>query len=734
MRFKTVLYDTMVFSPDQLRLFHSIFRGRDDVFARYWHSARTGKSGYAPAKFHTGEYASLTDEIILSHLQGDALIGIYPLQKDNTTHVLAVDFDGDKWLPEAKLLLAVTEKHGIPHALERSKSGNGGHVWFLFETAIPAWKARQWGKYLLTEAGITKQSTFDRLFPSQDEHAGKGLGNLIALPLSGAHVSAGNSSFIDVNGKVFSDPWQYLASLKRISDFAVDQLIAGIPRSEGEEGDPTTEKVFDCVPTNDQPRAILILENEIFIPSHALPDRLFKFLRRKLVFRNPEHLINERRGYSNWKTPRWIYALRRYEDGVVVPAGLLEEIKEWSEENGISLSIEDRRYSVKAVKILTKINLRPDQERALKKLLQHDRCVLEALPGFGKTVVALQYIAKRRQPALIIVHTKELLQQWQKRIQEYCILKKGDIGIIGDNKWKIGKLITIASQRTLVRRDLSEIKNVFGSVIIDECHHIPASTFISVVRQFDAPYFLGLTATPYRKDKLERLMVYVVGPVVKTKDEGLETTIESRPTVPVTVHLRGTALQIPEPGLDFFQITEKLMRNVERNAQIASDIVALLEAGHKCLVLSDRVEHCHTLFQIIRQRTKGIHGAVAEGTMTKGNRMRLSQRIRQDRFQLLIATGKLIGEGFDWPEVGHLFFAFPFSWKGNLVQYVGRVQRVAPHKTDAHVYDYVDFNVPMLKRMYFNRQRRYRMSLFALKHDRLRGGSKDVSEAQISMF
>lgn len=721
-------------SPAQIRLLCSLFRGREDVFARYWHSSQTGKSGYAPAKFHTGEYAPLTDEIILSHLRGDALIGIYPLQKDNTTHVLAVDFDGDKWLPEARLLLAVTEKHGIPYALERSKSGNGGHVWFFFETAIPAWKARQCGKYLLTEAGITRQSTFDRLFPSQDEHAGKGLGNLIAMPLSGTHVSAGNSSFIDADGKTLSDQWQYLASLKRISEVAVDQLIAGIPRSEGEEGDPTTEKVFDRVPTNDHPKATLILENEIFIPSHALPDRLLKFLRKKLVFKNPEHLLNERRGYSNWKTPRWIYALRRYEDGVVAPAGLLEEIKGWSEENGVSLNIEDRRRSLKAVKIPTTITLRPDQERTLKKLLHHDRCVLEALPGFGKTVVALQYIAKRRQPALVIVHTKELLQQWQKRIQEYCTLKKGDVGIIGDSKWKIGKLITIASQRTLVRRDLSEIKNVFGSVVIDECHHIPASTFIAVVRQFSAPFVLGLTATPYRKDKLERLMVYAVGPVVKTKDEGLGATIESGPTIPVTVHLRGTTLQVPEPGLDFFQVTEKLMRNTDRNTQIASDIVLLLEAGQKCLVLSDRVEHCYTLFQIIRQRTKGIHGAVAEGRMTKGNRLRLSQRIRQDRFQLLIATGKLIGEGFDWPEVGHLFFAFPFSWKGSLIQYVGRVQRVAPQKTDAHVYDYVDFNVPMLKRMYFNRQRRYRASLFALKHDRMKGGIRDVSEAQTSMF
>src|SRR3989344_6376233 len=200
----------MFYTFDQLRLFRSLFRGRDDVFARFWSSNRTGKSGYTPAKFHTCEYAPLTDDIIRSHLCGDSLIGIYPLQKDNTTYFLTVDFDGDQWHVEAKLLTDVAAKREIPYALERSKSGNGGHVWFFFEKAIPAWKARQWGKYLLTEAGTTRQSTFDRLFPSQDEHAGKGLGNLIALPLSGEHIQKGNSCFIGNDGMIVADHWKHL--------------------------------------------------------------------------------------------------------------------------------------------------------------------------------------------------------------------------------------------------------------------------------------------------------------------------------------------------------------------------------------------------------------------------------------------------------------------------------------------------------------------------------------------
>jgi len=721
-------------SSDQVRLFRSLFRGRDDVFARFWSSNKTGKFGYAPAKFHTGEYAPLTDEIIHSHLRGDALIGIYPLRKDNTTHFLVVDFDGDQWLDEVNLLVGVVARHGIPYALERSKSGNGGHVWFFFDEVIPAWKARQWGKYLLTEAGITRQSTFDRLFPSQDEHAGKGLGNLIALPLSGSHVPDGNSCFINSDGKPVIDQWQHLVSLSRVTEKIIDQLIAGIPRLEGEEGDPTTEKVFDRVATITEPIAMLILESEIFIPSHALPDSLFKFLRKKLVFRNPEHMMNERLGYSNWQTRRWIYALRKHEDGIVVPAGLLEEIKSWAEENSVTIHIEDRRQAIKGVRISSSIELRPDQERMLKKLLEVDRCVLEAQPGFGKTIVALQYIVKRRQPALVIVHTRELLQQWKKCIEKNFASKKGNIGIIGDSKWKVGRLITIASHQTLVRRDLTEIKNSFGCLVIDECHHIPATTFLSVVRQFAATYVLGLTATPYRKDKLERLMVYSVGPVVKMKTGEAIVPLENGPTVPLTAHIRGTAFRLQEQGLDFFQIGERIMRSTERNEQIASDVAALLEAGQKCLVLSERVEHCHTLFQMIRERMKGIHGSVAEGTMTKGNRLRLSQRIRQERFQLLIATGKLIGEGFDWPEVTHLFFSFPFSWKGKLIQYIGRVQRTVPGKLHAHVYDYVDFDVPILKGMHFQRLRTYRALQLEVRQERIGKMKQTIPEGQLAMF
>ena len=419
---------------------------------------------------------------------------------------------------------------------------------------------------------------------------------------------------------------------------------------------------------------------------------------------------------------------------MVVPAGLLEEIKSFAEENSISLSIDDRRPTIKGVKISTSITLRPDQERVLRKLLSHDRCILEASPGFGKTIVALQYIAKRKKPALVIVHTRELLEQWKKRIEECCSMKKGDIGILGHSKWKVGRLITIASQQTLIRRDLTELKNSFGCLVVDECHHVPASTFLSVVRQFPAPYVLGLTATPYRKDGLERLMFAAIGPGVKIGQTEDRTLNEQRPTAPTTVHMRGTASRLPKVGLDFFQICEFLMRDPDRNARIAADIASLLEAGQKCLVLSERVEHCNTLFSIIRERTKGIHGAVADGTMTRGNRLRLSQRIGQERFQFLIATGKLMGEGFDWPEVQHLFFALPFSWKGRLVQYIGRVQRTSPNKTHAHVYDYVDFDVPMLKGMHFQRLRTYRSLQLEIRQERLSGTRKSVPESQISMF
>lgn len=305
--------------------------------------------------------------------------------------------------------------------------------------------------------------------------------------------------------------------------------------------------------------------------------------------------------------------------------------------------------------------------------------------------------------------------------------------MIGDNKWKVGKKITIASYMTLSRRGIDEIKNDFGLLIVDECHHVPANTFSTVVKQFPAKHVLGLTATTFRKDKLEKLMyLYISDQIVTATNNDLNQSKESGLTIKTELITQKTHFNGNGKLGDFQKVCKMLIADIDRNTQITNDIVAVLATGAKCLVLTERIEHCETLLKLIRQKTKGIQATIAIGVMTKKQRERITIRTKQKRFQLLIATGKLIGEGFDWPSVSHLFLAFPFSWKGKLIQYVGRVQRNYEGKTQAIVHDYFDERVPMLKLMYFKRLRTYRsMGLSKIVNPAKKNA---VSDDQLSLF
>jgi superfamily II DNA or RNA helicase len=350
-------------------------------------------------------------------------------------------------------------------------------------------------------------------------------------------------------------------------------------------------------------------------------------------------------------------------------------------------------------------------------------------------MVALALMKKRQQKTLIIVHTTILLDQWIKRLKTYFNLTDEDLGIIGNNKWRVGKKVTIASYMTLTRRGLDDVKNKFGLIIIDECHHVPANTFSEVVKQFSAKFVLGLTATAYRKDKLEKLMhLYVSDTIISVAEEVKETEdMQESLSIETQLITRKTAFTVAHKTDEFQELGKFLIADQKRNGQIATDIAEVLSTGAKCIVLTERIEHCETLLALVREKIKNIHAAIATGNMTKKNRERIAKRMMQERFQLLIATGKLIGEGFDWPAVSHIFFAFPFSWKGKLIQYVGRVQRPFEGKTIAMIHDYFDDQVPMLKLMYFKRLRTYR-SLGLTKITSPTAKKKQIDENQQSLF
>lgn len=724
----------------KIALFRSLFRGREDVYARYWQSPAKEKSGYSPVYRLNNQSEPLTDHVISSHLVGEQTVGIYPLLSDNTTYFLAIDFDKLNWLKESTTLLQAALKHDLPCSLERSRSGNGGHVWFFFDTNIPAWKARQLGKFLLSEANIFSRKTFDRMFPSQDEHTGKGFGNLIALPFQGETIKQDNTVFIDTTGDPHPDQWSFLQACRKVSPAHVDTLLRGphistpMTNTKSDQAISHVEEPEDNISTTLTQEAKLFLGNQIFIPELYLPDTLYKFLKAKLNFSNPQFHELERRGYSTWNTPRFLKHIEKVEKGILIPAGFLSEIETFAKEHTITLHIENQQTIQKPVSFIATVQLRPEQQKIAKQLLLHNRAILEAHPAFGKTMVALYCMKRRKQKTLIVVHTMALLSQWKKRIEEWFTLKKDDLGVIGENKWKVGKKVTIASYQTLARRGTQELKNAFGFIIVDECHHVPAHTFTNVVKQLSAAYVLGITATAFRKDQLERLMTFYIGQIIKTDGKIPSAMQPAEPKVETKLMTRKTPFQLHgKQTHEFSDLASQLIGDENRNHLIASDVASVLHGGMKCLVLTERIEHCQILLAAIRKEAKGIHGAIAEGNMTKNKREKLMKRIRQEQFQLLIATGKLIGEGFDWPELTHLFLAFPFSWKGKLIQYVGRVQRPTEGKDMASVYDYVDFDVPMLKIMYFKRLRTYRALGLSKEKPHTTYKSK-ISENQLGLF
>lgn len=728
----------MIITSDHILLFRSLFRGRENVYARFWNNAATQKSSFAPVYRLNKQSEPLNDNIIRKHLLGVEIIGVYPLLSDNKTYFLAIDFDERNWLSESVKVCKISSELDLPCYLECSKSGNGSHIWFFFQDKVPAWKVRKVGKYLLRLVGVTNRGSFDRMFPSQDEHTGKGLGNLIALPLQGKSLTHGNSSFIDEAGDPCPNQWEFLKSIQKISEVEINTVLRNSNTEKGNTSESSKftkeDEDLDLVKTTDSPVVKLTLSNQISIPSAFLPDKLYKFLKGKLNFPNPLFYELERKGYSTWNTPRFIKTIEPGEEGICIPSGFLNQTQEFADKNDLVLEIEDKQIKTKSVAFNSNIVLRPEQKKISKELFKYERVILEAKPGFGKTVVALDYIKRRKQKTLIIVHAKQLMDQWKKQIQERFSLSKKEIGIIRENKWNIGDKITIASYLTLARRDLTEIKEQFGLIVVDECHHIPANTFTKVLKTFPAKYILGLTATAIRRDKLERLMNFYIGPIVTAKSETKVSTDKKSCEDTLQIKLFTRQTQFTTKSKDFYEIGNELIGDIDRNVQIVGDLTEVLQSRAKCLILTERIEHCETLYALIRKNIKGVEGTIAIGRMTKTNREKLLTKVRKKRFHFLVATGKLIGEGFDWPELTHLFLAFPSSWKGKLIQYIGRLERQSGGKDKAFVYDYVDYAIPMLRIMYFKRLRIYRSLGIVKEKSKSRLSKMQISENQLQLF
>ncbi len=449
------------------------------------------------------------------------------------------------------------------------------------------------------------------------------------------------------------------------------------------------------------------LSNYLFLNLENVDKNLENFLKKKLDIVNPKFIDAKRMGFSIYKIPRVLYNFKKLKAGFVLPIGFLGVLKSYVAENNLILDIIDNRVEKVIEPLSCQIKLQPVQQLMLEKILRFNRVILEAKPGFGKTMLALSYLAQRQQNTIIIVHTRTLLHQWQKRIRDYFQLKKEDLGLIGESKWQIGQKITLASYQTLLSRGSKQLKNEFGLVIVDECHHVPACTFSKVVRELASRYCLGLTATAFRKDRLDSLMNFYIGPIVTTPNDD-QITVKIEKKIPTFLIMRNTQLSITNADLlEFSLLGTKLIQDEKRNALIANDVLLVMKKEAKCLVLTERIEHCQILFDLLKKKNKKLKITIANGQMNKKEREGIIFAVKNNEFDILIATGALIGEGFDWPQLDNLFLVYPFSWRGKLIQYVGRVQRYFPNKNKAFVYDYVDNYIGMFKAMFFKRKKAY---------------------------
>lgn len=703
---------------DKLAFYAALFGARKDVYATRWENARSGKSGWVPAVeggWRRGtassehRYLPLTPDVLAAHLTGDIHIGLYPMLPDDQTCWLAADFDGQAAMLDALAYLKAARALGAPAALEISRSGVGAHVWIFFTDPVPASAARQMGTGLVREAiairGRMDLRCYDRLFPSQDLLLGTGPGNLIAAPLHGKSRKVGTTVFLDLGTlEPHDDQWDYLSTLERLTPRQVAKM-AGQLREPSVGSKVHSARAARSTRTQPRPAPVvhLVLDGGINIPGDELSPSLYATLKHAASTYNPDFYDRQRRRQSTWNVPRIITSYdETLDDHLVLPRGLLEATQKLIADAGSKADIDDRRVAGEATEFKFDLTLQPAQKTAVDAALVHDLGLLVAPPGSGKTVMACAAIAARGLRTLVLVDRKTLADQWRSQLNDALGVKPGQLG---GGRSKLTGVIDVATLQTLARRDdLAELLGGYGHVVVDECHHIPAAAFESAVRTIWARYWLGLTATPYRRDGLDDLIGFQLGPVRHTIEHADPDTLEGsdtgRPRPVLSVHptrfVVDTPVDLSTPG-EMARIHGLLAEDEDRNHQILSDVLDAHDRGRHCLVLAQRTAHVDHLAS--RLAESGRSPVVLKGGMGARARAAANQRLVLDPDGpplLVVATGHFVGEGFDCPALDTLFLAGPVSFKGRLVQYVGRILRAHPGKQTAEVHGYHDVEMPVL--------------------------------------
>lgn len=722
----------------KLALFRSLFRGRTDVYPIRWES-KAGKSGYAPAcanewrpgvcekpRIKCGDCGNrqllpLTDEVVYRHLAGEVVVGIYPLLSDDTCYFLAVDFDEAEWRDDSKAFVQSCHELNVPVALEISRSGQGAHGWIFFERNVPACGARRLGAAIISNAcERTRQlalSSYDRLFPNQDYMPKGGFGNLIALPLQKRARAQNNSVFVDDSLEPHPDQWAFLASIQRMSPEDIQPVIIQAMGSRDPLGVAYVDDEGDAEPWKDResrsrkltcplPDALNItLANLIYFEKSELPPPLANQLVRLAAFQNPEFYKAQAMRMSVWNKPRIIGCAQNFPKHIALPRGCLDAALELLEVSGVTPILKDERFGGAPIDVSFLGTLRSDQEAAVSAMLSHDTGILCAPTAFGKTVSAAALIAARGINTLVLVHRTELLRQWQERLQAFLGVGNGVVGTLGGGKAKLTGIIDIAVMQSLSRKgEISDQVKNYGQVIVDECHHLSAVSFEALLRSATARYVLGLTATPVRRDGQQPIIFMQCGPIRHSAARPASAPHD----LSVVPRLMPKPIVVPE-GFGIQDVFRRLADDSERTAKIVSEIELAYNEGRKILVLTERTEHVDALELELKQRVHNLfalHGRVPKKQRISS--MHELESLPPDAPRVLLATGKLVGEGFDHPPLDTLVLAMPISWKGILQQYAGRLHRSHADKADVRVIDFVDVGHVALMRMWDKRQAGYK--------------------------
>ncbi len=658
-------------------------------------------------------------------------MGVYPMLLDETCFFLAMDFDKADWQQDVSTVLQTFRRFSIPAALERSRSGRGGHIWLFFEEAVPAALARKIGAFILTETMEERPDvgldSYDRFFPNQDTLPKGGFGNLIALPLQNEPREQGNSLFVDDRFNAYPDQWAFLSSVRRVLRSEIEELVrtaerkgrvVGVDFPADEEPDHTPWRAPPSRLRNETPipgplpkTLELTLGNEIYIAKADLVPGLRNRLLRIAAFQNPEFYKAQAMRLPTYGKARVIACAEDFPLHIGLPRGCLERIQTLLAELKIKPVLNDERFSGKTLETRFQGVLRPEQEAAVDAMAAFETGVLSATTSFGKTVVAAKLIALRGVNTLVLVHRAQLMEQWVARLASFLDIPSKEIGRIGGGRKKANGQLDVALIQSMVRKGIvNDQVGGYGHLVVDECHHLPAASFEQVARRSKAKYVLGLSATVTRKDGHHPIITMQCGPIRYRVDARKQAKARpfSHSVLVKPTSFRAIEVDEQDQRVQFSKLVDHIVKDEVRNRLICEDAITAVKAGRSPLVLTERTDHLSRLAQRLASQCK--HLIVLQGGMGKKKlnaALIALSAIPDDEERLLLATGKYIGEGFDDARLDTLFLTLPISWRGTIAQYAGRLHRLHDGKQQVRIYDYADLNEPMLARMFDRRCKGY---------------------------